>query len=101
VHLSNKLYLLSKAAPGSNRGVCSNSPWNKLGPEEEEKTLALARGSPELSSRQLALGIMDDFSRFILACELKSDMAEAQETHPVAAPQQCRDQPPRLPEGWI
>ena len=34
-------------------------PWNKLRPEEEERILFLARASPELSPRQLALGIVD------------------------------------------
>jgi len=34
-------------------------PWNKLRPEEEEKILASARASPELSSRQLALKLVD------------------------------------------
>ena len=34
-------------------------PWNKLRPEEEERTLFLAGASPELSPRQLALGIVD------------------------------------------
>jgi len=35
------------------------TPWNKLRPEEEEKILAQARASPELSPRQLALKIVD------------------------------------------
>ena len=34
-------------------------PWNKLRPEEEEKIFALARALPELSSRELALRIVD------------------------------------------
>ena len=37
----------------------STTPWNKLRPEEESKILAQARESPELSSRQLALRIVD------------------------------------------
>ena len=37
----------------------SLTPWNKLTPEEEERVLAQARASPELSSRQLALRIID------------------------------------------
>jgi putative transposase len=37
----------------------SPTPWNKLGPEEVERILAQARTSPELSSRQLALMIID------------------------------------------
>ncbi len=34
-------------------------PWNKLRPEEEEMILVLARAFPELSSRELALRIVD------------------------------------------
>jgi transposase InsO family protein len=34
-------------------------PWNRLRAEEEEKILAQARASPELSARQLALMIVD------------------------------------------
>jgi transposase len=37
----------------------SSIPWNKLRPEEEERILASARASPELSSRQLALKLVD------------------------------------------
>jgi len=37
----------------------SSVPWNKLRLEEEEKILSQARASPELSARQLALGIVD------------------------------------------
>ena len=37
----------------------SRIPWNKLRPEEESRVLALARDSPELSCRQLALTITD------------------------------------------
>lgn len=37
----------------------SPTPWNKLRPEEEEKVLSLARASPELSARQLALRVVD------------------------------------------
>jgi len=35
------------------------APWNKLRPEEEQAILALARASPELSPRELALQITD------------------------------------------
>lgn len=38
----------------------SSIPWNKLSPEEETKILTLARASPELSARQLALKLIDD-----------------------------------------
>ena len=34
-------------------------PWNKLRPKEEEKIFVLARAFPELSSRELALKIVD------------------------------------------
>ena len=34
-------------------------PWNKLSPEEGERILVEARASPELSSRQLALRLVD------------------------------------------
>jgi len=35
-------------------------PWNRITPEEEDKILAVARESPELSSRQLATWITDN-----------------------------------------
>jgi len=35
-------------------------PWNRITPEEEDKVLAVARESPELSSRQLAAWITDN-----------------------------------------
>jgi len=35
-------------------------PWNRLTPEEERKVLAIARESPELSSRQLSAWITDN-----------------------------------------
>jgi len=38
----------------------SSIPWNKLKPEEEAKILTWARASPELSSRQLALRLVDE-----------------------------------------
>jgi transposase len=34
-------------------------PWNKLRAEEEERILAQARASPELSARQIALRVID------------------------------------------
>ena len=37
-------------------------PWNRLTPEEDARVLALARESPELSSRQLATWITDNAS---------------------------------------
>ncbi len=35
-------------------------PWNRIAPEEDSKILAVARESPELSSRQLAAWITDN-----------------------------------------
>jgi transposase InsO family protein len=35
-------------------------PWNRITPEEDDKILAVARESPELSSRQLAAWITDN-----------------------------------------
>jgi len=35
-------------------------PWNQITPEEEDKILAVARESPEISSRQLAVWITDN-----------------------------------------
>ncbi len=43
----------------------SRIPWNKLRPEEEEKILIRARASPELSSRQLALRIVDSEGLYV------------------------------------
>src|SRR5438094_942385 len=37
----------------------SRAPWNRLRPEEVQAVLALARASPELSPRELALRITD------------------------------------------
>ena len=37
-------------------------PWNRITPEEEDKVLAVARESPELSSRQLSAWITDNKS---------------------------------------
>jgi len=47
-----------------NNGAAS-LPWNKLRPEEEEKILIQSRASPELSSRQLALRIIDAHSMYV------------------------------------
>ena len=40
-------------------------PWNKLRPGEEEKILSLARTSPELSARQLALRVVDSEGLYV------------------------------------
>ena len=37
----------------------STIPWNRLKPKEEAKILYLARASPEISSRQLVLTLVD------------------------------------------
>jgi putative transposase len=43
----------------------SSIPWNKLKPDEEAKILSQARESPELSSRQLALQLIDNESWYV------------------------------------
>ena len=43
----------------------SPTPWNKLRPEEEEKIVAQARASPELSARQLALRAVDSEGLYV------------------------------------
>ena len=52
---------LSRQAVGmlQDRKGGSPVPWNKLRPEEEEMILVQARAFPELSSRELALRIVD------------------------------------------
>jgi putative transposase len=42
-----------------DRSSGSRTPWNRLRPEEVQAILALARASPELSPRELALRITD------------------------------------------
>jgi putative transposase len=42
-----------------DRPCGSRPPWNRLRPEEVQAILALARASPELSPRELALRITD------------------------------------------
>jgi transposase InsO family protein len=58
---------LSRQAEGSleDRKGGSPTPWNKLSHEEEHRLLMLARISPELSSRQLALTLVDTESVYI------------------------------------
>ena len=43
----------------------SPTPWNKLKPEEEKKILAVARASPEISARQLALSLVDSEGLYV------------------------------------
>jgi transposase InsO family protein len=40
-------------------------PWNKLRPEEEKHIIIQARASPELSSRQLSLRIIDSHGMYV------------------------------------
>jgi putative transposase len=40
-------------------------PWNKIRPEEEDRILAEARASPELSARQLAWAVTDSGSCYV------------------------------------
>jgi len=42
------------------QSVNRKRPWNRITPEEEDKILAIARESPELSSRQLSAWITDN-----------------------------------------
>lgn len=43
----------------ADRPSGQRTPWNKIRPEEEQAILALARASPELSPREVALRITD------------------------------------------
>ena len=58
---STYYHWLKRQAEGTleDRKGGSPIPWNKLKPEEEEKIMSLARVSPELSARQLALRVVD------------------------------------------
>ena len=58
---------LSRQAEGSleDKKGGSPTPWNKLSPGEEHRILMLARTSPELSSRQLALTLVDTESVYV------------------------------------
>jgi putative transposase len=58
---------LSRQAEGrlEDRKGGSPVPWNRLQPEETERVLSLARASPELSSRQLALTLTDTRGTYI------------------------------------
>jgi len=62
-------------------------PWNRITPEEDGKVLAVARESPELSSRQLAAWITDlpyQSRRFTVSSEGEG-LVKRQETQPSAA----------------
>jgi putative transposase len=53
---------LKRQAEGSlqDKKGGSSIPWNKLRPEEVARILTRARASPEMSSRQLALHLVDE-----------------------------------------
>jgi transposase InsO family protein len=53
---SNYYRWLRRQSDSGNR----KRPWNRITPEEDDKILAVARGSPDLSSRQLAAWITDN-----------------------------------------
>ncbi len=64
-------------------------PWNRITLEEEDKILAVARASPELSSRQLSAWITDN-ERFAVSesmvCILRREgLVKRQETQLTAA----------------
>jgi transposase len=50
-------YRWRQGQPGSGN---RRRPWNRITPNEERRILAVARQSPELSSRQLAAWITDN-----------------------------------------
>ena len=58
---------LRRHAEGSleDRKGGSPTPWNKLSPEEEHRILLLARTSPEFSSRELALTLVDTENLYV------------------------------------
>jgi len=66
--LTRRRALVQLGIPKSNyyrwrRGQSSGNrktPWNRITPEEEDRILAVARESPELSSRQLSAWITDN-----------------------------------------
>jgi len=45
---------------GQSNSVNRKRPWNRITPEEDDRILAVARESPELSSRQLSAWITDN-----------------------------------------
>ncbi len=50
---------------GEGKKPVNRGPWNKLREEEEQAVMELARASPELSSRQLSLKLVDDYGCWI------------------------------------
>jgi len=55
--ISRSTYYRWRRGPESKRRV---RPWNRITPNEERRILAIARESPELSSRQLSAWITDN-----------------------------------------
>jgi transposase InsO family protein len=69
-----------------NRG----RPWNRITPAEEDKILAVARESPELSSRQLSAWITDNEGFAVSESTVyrilrREGLVKRQETQPAAA----------------
>ncbi len=65
-------------------------PWNRITPDEEDKILAVARESPELSSRQLSAWITDNESFAVSESTVyrilrREGLVKRQETQLVAA----------------
>jgi len=65
-------------------------PWNRITPEEDGKVLAVARESPELSSRQLAVWITDNAGFAVSESTVyrilrREGLVKRQETQPSAA----------------
>ena len=65
-------------------------PWNRITPAEEDKILAVARGFPELSSRQLSARITDNEGFAISESTVyrilrREGLVKRQETQPAAA----------------
>jgi transposase InsO family protein len=65
-------------------------PWNRITPAEEDKILAVARESPELSSRQLSAWITDNAGFAVSESTVyrilrREGLVKRQETQPAAA----------------
>jgi putative transposase len=65
-------------------------PWNRVTPQEEDKILAVARESPELSSRQLSVWLTDNEGFAVSESTVyrilrREGLVKRQETQPTAA----------------
>jgi putative transposase len=74
-----------RADPGNRE-----RPWNRITPAEEDKILAVARESPEFSSRQLSAWITDNAGFAVSESTVyrilrREGLVKRQETQPVAA----------------